>query len=170
MTRPIAFVAAGGPARGLRQGLTLLEIALALGVLAILFTGVFSALSTGTLAAIDAREAQAATEEALRVMDLYTSQTVDALLANPEGYFPVLCKTGSRPDGTPKTASLQAGPSAMFGYTTPDPVTPRRPLYVRVVATPPPLGANLVEVQVMVCWTSTDRTNRRVDLVSRVVR
>jgi type II secretory pathway pseudopilin PulG len=152
------------------RGLTIVEVAVSLGVLAILLTGIFSSLTTANIAAFSAREAQAASEEALFRMDQYASQNVDQLKAGGiglQGYFPVVYKVGSNPDGTPRTSALApAVDVAMFNYVTTDPATPRNPLYVKVV----PITADLVEIQVCVCWRSSDGTDRRLDLVSRVTR
>ena len=162
--------------RDSERGLTIIEIAVALGVLALLFTGIFSALATANLAAITARETQAASEEALKRLDQLCAANFDAILGAPPKYFDVEYKTGQLDVNLlPKTTKLIAGPEASFGYQIARGVTGppagdsvAAPKACCVQATQ--ISANLMEVRSLVCWKSVDGSVRRVELVSRVTR
>lgn len=80
-----------------RAGLTLIEITVALAVLSVMVLGLFSALSSSMAIEAATREHQAASEAAMREMDLQMSvpniNLVTALQANPKE-FHVQVKTG----------------------------------------------------------------------------
>jgi hypothetical protein len=146
----------------------MVEIAVALGLLSIVLCGVFSALTTASIASATSRETQAASEEALKKVDQYCSQTAFDSIATAVEYFDVQCKTGQVDGaGVALTTRLPAAPDSFFPRPA-DTANPPRPGYLTVarVAGMP----DLLEIRCTVAWRSSDGLFHRVDLVTRKVR
>lgn len=155
-----------------RQGLSLVETTMALALLSLVFTGLFSTMAASQRSTVSAKEQQAASNEAGRQLDLVLSNpSFDAVVANPAYGFPVLVNTG-RTDGLgqPVRDRLRRASS---GYFDPGADDATMAGHVRIVRDPDhetPPSNDLIEVQVTVAWRSTEGGERRVDLVSRRAR
>jgi prepilin-type N-terminal cleavage/methylation domain-containing protein len=97
-------------------GLTLIEVAISLAILSLGLAGLFSCVVTSQHATTIAKEQQAASEEALRQLDLLMSNPdFNAVLANPDQGFHVAVDTGSG------EVNLKPASAAFFDPVTDDP-------------------------------------------------
>lgn len=145
-----------------RAGFTIIEVAVALALLAAVLVGVFSVLSVSLRADTAAREHRAASDAAFTQLELRLADDFDAVVRAPAQGFPVRVQAGHG------ETHLTPAPTTFFDPEEDDPACAG---HVRVVSDPDGSGSsNLLEVRVTVAWRSHDGTDRRVDVVSRRAR
>jgi hypothetical protein len=173
--------------RGRRAGLTVVEVAFALGVLMILLAGLFTTLSMSRSAEEAAREDQAATEAVFRVQDDLAALPYDTLIqaaldtdedplagwvAVPQFAFGVQRARGGQ-DMAPASDDFEP-----LNIDWPDSVRDESTLvgHVYLRQDPDDHGAdgepseNLLEIRVIAAWRAADGGERRVESVTRRTR
>lgn len=141
-------------------GLTLLEVAFALGLVVVILGAVFGSLASTLNVGVLTREHQAASEAASRQLDSFLTDP-NLAFADATTWFDVEGKTG-----TPGAAPLFKPQSPLPpGWTEP------RAGRVQVDVDPTGfgpggLGPDCVAITVSVAWRASDGRNARVDLVA----
>lgn len=147
--------------RGLdgRAGLTLVEIAMALGVLSVLLAGLFAAMATSLRAEALTRERQAASEEASRQLDDFLA-VPNYAFSNSVATFDVFKKTGAG------DVALTPWPGENLNSDRP---TGEQARVGRIDSTIS-ADAKLATVTVRVVWHGLDDRRQELSLVSAQVR
>lgn len=146
-------------ARG--AGLTLIEVAFALGLVVVILGAVFASLASSMQVGVLTREHQAASEAASRQLDSFLTDP-NLAFADASTYFDVEGKTG-----TPGAAPLFRPQSPL-----PPGWTEARAGRVQVDVDPTGfggaggLGPDCVAITVSVAWRASDGRDARVDLVA----
>lgn len=184
MTGSATPAAPDGTARpvagGARGGLTLIEVVFAVGLLAIFLLGMFSTLATAMKSDALTREHQAASDAAMRQLDLVVSIPNFPTIQRSVGTTPVPAYAFEATYGPPRAGTPPKGTLTLPALATAD-----VPLNAddagtagadestwagRVVVVTDPDGdgsTDLVEVRVTVAWRAADNRPARVDVVSR---
>lgn len=151
-----------------RAALTLVEVAVSLGVFSILVLGLMAAMSAGLGHAHVTREHQAASEAAQTELDLAMAQPYDAI-SNIQKPFPVRYALGTVDvNGIPITALVKPARSTFYPV---DASAPTFAGHVTSVRDPDANGSvDLLELRVVVAFRGADDTDYRVDLVARRTR
>lgn len=152
-----------------REGLTIIEVAVALALLAGVLVGVFAGISVALRADAAAREHRAASDAAFTQLELRLADDFDAVVGAPATGFHVRLEAGHR------EVVLTPASRTFFDPGEDDPTMAG---HVRVVTDPDAAhrgdeaspSNNLLEVRVTVAWRSHDGTDQRVDVVSRRAR
>lgn len=149
-----------------RDGLTIVEIVLALGVLSIFLTGIFAAMLHAQRADVLTRERAAASEACFRELDRVMGNPSFALIADVTDSFEVRYDTGRSAAGEPLSVPLEpADPYPAELASRPNPAHAGT-----VVTVQDPDGdgsADVLEVRVTVAWRAVDGSNQRIDAVAR---
>lgn len=141
--------------------MTILEVAVALALLAGGLVGIFSGLSVAMRADAAARERRAASDAAFTELELRLADDFDAVAEAPAVAFHVPLQAGHA------ETNLRPASGAFFDPGEDDPGCAG---HVRVVTNPDghkEPSNNLLEVRITVAWRSHDGTDQRVDVVSR---
>lgn len=156
---------------GARDGLTLVEIVMAVAVLSIFLVGMFATLANAQLADVLTRERAAASEAAFTMLDTVMTSDFD-LMANRSLAFDVEFDTG-RSGAQPRLAPARTFPTDVWtsmGQTPPATITTPGVVVTRTGVDGDPGNADLMEVRVMVAWRASDGTDQRIDVTTRRVR
>jgi hypothetical protein len=144
-----------------RAGLTIVEVAIALGVLSVLVSGLFSSLMTTlrTDVAVEERRAASAT----------ASRELDRVLADPGLAF---VSAVSYFDVQRETGRVAAAGQNLLASAAPLPAgwTQARAGRIEVVRDPGGLGPDLLRITVSVRWRAADLTTQQLDLVAMRTR
>lgn len=147
------------------QGLTLIEVVIATGILSIFVLGMFSALTSAQRADVLTREHAAASEACFSMLDAVLGGAVPDSSGAVEVPFAVDVKTtaGARP--LVPASPYPDDPWTFLGRTAPTTVSQPGIAVARIVE-----GEDLMEVRVTVAWRAADNTNQRLEVVSRRLR
>lgn len=159
-------------ARGPRDGLTLIEVVFAVGLLAIFLLGLFSTLAMSMKSDALMREHQAASNAALRQLDAIVAIPNFPTIQVSAGTTPVPAYAFHATFGENGTLTLPAMATLDVPLNADDTGTPSDESQmagrVVVVADPDADGSTgLVEVRVTVAWRGADNRLARVDVISR---
>lgn len=148
-----------------RSGLTLVEIAVAVGVLALLLAGLFAAMASSLKADVLTRERQAAAEAASRQLDSYLTDPALSFSADSEAYFDVPFKTGDGEVNLTPSSPLPTGWTQSRAGRVHVDVNPTDP-----VDGASSMGDDIVMITASVSWMGADYRAQRLDMVSMRVR
>lgn len=156
---------AGPPAwsgAGRTAAFSLVEVTVALGVLAMIFAGLIGSILTAERHSVAVREHQAASHAALARLDQEMATDFTAFT----GSFPVFITTGRLDaSGTPMRARLMPAPNAFFPGDAANPTNAGH--VTRTLNPEGNTGPDLMEIRVTVAWRCADGTSARVDVVGR---
>ncbi|MBX3470683.1 MAG: prepilin-type N-terminal cleavage/methylation domain-containing protein [Planctomycetes bacterium] len=160
-----------------REGLTLVEVVIAVGILSLILLGTFGAMATAQRTDLLTRERMAAAEACYNALDTILTGEVPAAGASVSFQFPVAFKSG-RDTLTPLRPAF-AYPTDLWTWAS---VAPPAPITlagvavakVGVNATNPDANdagnVDLMEARVMVAWRAADGTDQRFEARARRVR
>lgn len=163
--------AAGSPSRDRRDGLTLIECVVAVGVLATMLAGLFAAMAHAMRADVLAREYAAASRAAFAQLDLLMTQSFSGVVASSERGFHVPFSTGSSGSNTevnlPPASAGQLSPHPDVAATTTQDESQMAGRFT-VVQDPDGNGSDeLAEIRVTIRWRGADGRDQQVEAVGR---
>lgn len=156
-----------------RDGLTLVEIVVAIAVLSVLVLGMFQTLNSAQRYDMLAREHQAASEAAFRELDFLMAYPTFDSIADITSAFHVAYKSSGGevnmspapssyfPLNTDNASTTSIDESLMAGHIT----TVRNPSIGSTA-----LGDDIIQVNITVAWRGADGGSQRVDLVTMRAR
>lgn len=161
-------------ARSAREGLTLVEIIMAVGVLSIFLVGMFATMASAQRADVLTRERAAASEAAYTMLDTIMTSDFDAV-SDRTLAFNVEFDTG-RAGGQPFLTPAQSFPTDIWtamGQTAPTSFATAGVAVTRAGVedfASDTENPDLMEIRVMVAWRAADGSDQRIDVTSRRTR
>lgn len=154
-----------------RDGLTLVEIVIAVAILSVFLVGMFATMASAQRADVLTRERTAASEAAFTMLDTIMTSDFD-LMSNRTLTFNVEFDTG-RAGTQPFLAPAASFPTDVWtswGQTAPTTFPTAGVVVTRTGVDGDAGNTDLMEVRVMVAWRAFDGTDQRLDVTSRRVR
>lgn len=152
-----------------RDGLTLIEVVVAAGVLSVILLGTFSAVSAAQRSDVLTRERAAASEACFAMLDAVLTGPVPAAGEALAITFPASYDTGRGSVDLRPADPFPSEPWTFIGESPPATVT-QAGIAVARVGVDGAANEDLMEVRVLVAWRAADGTNQRVEAVSRRLR
>lgn len=157
-----------------RDGLTLVEIVMAVALLSIFLLGMFTTLANAQRADMLTRERAAASEAAFTMLDTVLTSDFD-LMSNRTLAFNVEFDTGQ--SGTqPFLTRAKTYPTDIWtelGQTAPTSITTAGVAVTQTAVedfTGDTGNSDLMEIRIMVAWRACDGSDQRIDVTTRRVR